>query len=106
MSVGPLGGLAGSIAAPLAQAASSEVDRNHQAAGTQQRRLQNELRAESAGGIGEADGEDHEAGERDANGRRLWEAPPPGHKDASQQADDRQSKDVSRQSGNFVDLTG
>jgi hypothetical protein len=95
MSVGPVGGLIG-----------SDVERAQQATGNQERRVQNDLKAERAGGIGEADGDDHEAAERDADGRRPWElrraAPQPGQP----AADAPQSKDASGQSGNLVDLSG
>ena len=107
MSVGPLGGLAASVAAtPLAQTAGSEVERTQQATGVQQRRLQNDVRAENAAGIGQTD-EDHETADRDANGRRAWEQLA---RDAGGQSQpsggSRQSKDASHQSGNLVDLTG
>jgi len=107
MSVGPTSGLAGSVAATaLAQTTGPESDRAQQAAGNQERRVRNEQRAESAAGIGEADGDDHQTDERDADGRLPWEfrqrepdpgQPPPGPP---------QSKDASRQSGNLLDLTG
>jgi hypothetical protein len=109
MSVGPLGGVAANAAgAPLAQTKGSEIDRSQQAVAQSERRASNELRAETAAGIGEADGEDHEAAERDANGRRLWEVPagnkPPAPEEAPQPA--RQSKDASGQRGTLLDLTG
>lgn len=109
MSVGPMGGIAGSAAgSPLAQTKGSETERAQQDASNQQRRVQNEQKAESAAGIGETDGEDHEASERDADGRRLWEEPPPG---SGQQTEEEQggrnrSKDASGQSGNLLDLSG
>ena len=109
MSVGSLVGLAGSVAATqLAQTAGSEVERGQQAANSQERRVQNEQRAESASGIGEADGDNHETSERDADGRRLWEHSAGNSQDGPSQAIDapRVSKDASRQSGNLVDLTG
>jgi hypothetical protein len=108
MSVGLTGGLASSVAGTsLAQTAGTEVDRAQQAASAQHRRVQNVVRAENASGIGQADGDDHETGERDANGRRAWEEPPQGPQSGGAlSASDRQSKDASRQSGNLVDLTG
>lgn len=112
MSVGPLGGVAGSLAgSPLAQTKGSEPERAHQEGVTQQRRVDSDQKAESAAGIGETDGEDHETAERDANGRRPWE-PPPEVKNAEQakeQSDpspQRQSKDATGQSGNLLDLSG
>ena len=112
MSVGPLGGIAASAAgSPLAQAKGSDVERAQQDASSQQRRVQADEKAENAAGIGEADGEDHETAERDADGRRLWEAPPqraaseePEGHDAHQE--NRGSKDSTGQSGNLLDLSG
>jgi hypothetical protein len=107
MSVGPVGGLAGSVAGtPLAQTAGSEVERALHATSNQERLVQTELRAERAGGIGEADGDDHETAERDADGRRPWEAAPATTPAGGQLAETSQSKDASRQSGNLVDLSG
>lgn len=112
MSVGPLGGIASSAAgSPLAQTKGSEIERAEQDASNQQRRIQNEQKAESAAGIGETDGEDHETAERDADGRRLWEAPPDGEETAA--ADEttppeapRKSVDATGASGTQLDLTG
>ena len=112
MSVGPLGGIAGSAAgAPLAQTQGSEPERAQQGAAAQQRRIDSDQKAESAAGIGETDGEDHETAERDADGRRLWE-PPPQRPDAEPAEGDAgppqqpQSKDVTGESGNLLDLSG
>jgi len=109
MSVGPLGGLAaGAAGAPLAQTTGSEVERTQQDVRNHERRVSNDLRAENAAGIGEADGEDHETAERDADGRRLWEEP--ARPDAPAATDQPplppQSKDASGQRGTLLDLTG
>jgi hypothetical protein len=109
MSVGPLPAVAANAAgAPLAQTKGSEIERSQQAAAQSDRRASNDLRAEMAAGIGEADGEDHETAERDANGRRLWEIPagnkPPAPEETPETA--RQSKDASGQRGTLLDLTG
>jgi len=116
MSVGPLGGLAGSVAgSPFAQKHGSEVERAAQDRGAQQRKVATDQKAEAAAGIGEADGQDHETAERDADGRRLWEEPPEleedefdTDQDASSAGSPRQpkSKDASGQSGNLLDLSG
>ena len=110
MSIGPLGGLGGAAAgSPLAQTKGSDVERAQDETGAQRRRVQSEQKAENASGIGEADGEDHEAAERDADGRRLWETPP-GEAEAGEAeagADDSpQSKDLSGERGNLLDLSG
>jgi hypothetical protein len=108
MSVGPLGGIVASAAgSSLAQAKGADVERTGQDTINQQRQVQGETRAEAAAGVGQADGEDHQASERDADGRRLWEAPvrkkmPPG--EPAQHAP--QAKDVTGQSGNQLDLSG
>lgn len=74
MSIGPFGGLAASAAgAPIAQSKGSEVDHVQQGSSAQQRKIQTDQKAEIAAGIGQADGEDHQTGQRDADGRRLWE---------------------------------
>ena len=111
MSVGPLGGFGGGVAgSPLQQAQGSEVERAGQDAASQQRRVQTDQKAESAAGIGEADGDDHETEQRDADGHRLWEeAPEPEGEQA--EADDtplppQQSKDAAGESGNLLDLSG
>ncbi len=109
MSVGPLGGLAaGAAGAPLAQAAGTEVERTQQEVRNQERRTSNDLRAASAAGIGEADGEDHETAERDADGRRLWEEPARAKTPAAadQPPPSPQGKDASGQRGTLLDLTG
>jgi len=112
MSIGPLGGIAGSAAgSPLAQTKGSDVERAQDETAAQQRRVQSEKKAENASGIGETDGEDHETAERDADGRRLWEAPTEVADATDPEADargedSRKSKDATGQSGNLLDLSG
>jgi hypothetical protein len=108
MSIGPMGGVAGSAAgSPLAQTKGSEVDRLQQDSSARERRVQSDRKAESAAGIGETDGEDHETAERDADGRRLWEKTAQGKRAGEEPpADDRRSRDTSGQTGNLLDLSG
>ena len=108
MSVGPLGGIAGSAAgSPLAQTQGSEIERAQQDAGTQQRQIQSDLKAEQAAGIGETDGEDHETEDRDADGRRLLEgSPKKGDTEEAADAESPKSKDTAGDSGNLLDLSG
>jgi len=117
MSIGPFGGLAASAAgAPFAQSKGSEVDQVQQGTSTQQRKIQTDQKAEIAAGIGQADGEDHQTGQRDADGRRLWEKtsgqqPQTGSDqgspaDSSTGADSPTGKDPTGQSGSLLDLTG
>jgi hypothetical protein len=111
MSVGPLGGWAGSVAGvPLAQTKGSEIERAQQDVANQQRHVQNDLRAEDAAGIGEADGEDHESAERDADGRRSWEESPkpqtPQQPEPPGDPPERRSKDTAGKTGSLLDLSG
>jgi hypothetical protein len=110
MSVGPMGAVPGSVAgSPLAQTSGSETERARQDAGAHQRRVRSDQKAESAAGIGETDGEDHEAADRDADGRRPWEAPPDSQSAPSADQDAASSsrpQDPSGESGNLLDLTG
>ncbi len=121
MSVGPLGGIAASAAgSSLAQSKGSDVDRAQQDTQAQQRRVHMDKKAESAAGIGEADGQDHEAADRDADGRRLWESMEGDEKTAEESGEEsaeesggeaapiepRQSKDATGDSGNLLDLSG
>jgi hypothetical protein len=111
MSVGPMGFFGSIAATPLAQSQGSDVDRAAQDSAGQSRQASNEAKAENAAGIGQTDGEEHAAAERDADGRRLWEKPP-GKKDpagappAPAAVPPPLSKDASGQSGNQLDLTG
>jgi hypothetical protein len=92
---------------PLAQAKGSDVERTQQDSSNQQRRVQNDTKAADAAGIGQTDGEDHEAAERDADGRRIWEriAKSKPHDEAPDEQS-RPSRDASGQSGNLLDLSG
>lgn len=110
MSMLPLGGIASSAAgAPLSQTAGSETERTQKDSQSQSRQVDTDQRAVKAAGIGQTE-QDQESSERDADGRRLWEAPAePGNEptpDDSPEAAARQSKDASGQSGTHLDLTG
>ena len=73
----PLNGIAaGAAGSPLAQTKGSEVERARAATRRRQRAGVSWRKAEAAAGVGQPDGEDHEATERDADGRRAWEEPP------------------------------
>jgi hypothetical protein len=110
MSMGPLGGVISSAAgAPLSQTAGSEAERVQKESLAQNRQVDANQKAELAAGIGQTE-QDQESSERDADGRRLWEAPAKAAKeeanaDASEAAI-RQSKDATGQSGTQLDLTG
>jgi len=110
MSIGPTAGIAASAAgSPLAQTQGSEKERASQDAAAGQRRVAFGEKADAAAGIGETDGEDHATGERDADGRRLWEAPPEAdgeQADEETTTEDRKSLDASGDSGALLDLSG
>jgi hypothetical protein len=106
MSVGSLGGLIGSAAgAPLSQTGGSETERTSRDAAAQQRSTDAAARSEKAAGIGTTE-QDQEASERDADGRRLWEAPPEKNKQDAAADAERQSRDPTGQCGTHLDLTG
>jgi hypothetical protein len=109
MSIGSLPSIVASAAGTALAQSKAEVERTNVEVGAQQRQVFNEQKAESAAGIGETDGQDHEAAERDADGRRLWEAPVEGKKKANAEAAEPiipQSRDATGQAGNLLDLSG
>jgi hypothetical protein len=111
MSMAPLGGILGSTAgAPLSQTAGSETERLQKDSLAQNRQIEANQKAERAAGIGQTE-KDQESSERDADGRRLWEAPLEGSdakpdKPTESATAARQSKDATGQSGTQLDLTG
>jgi hypothetical protein len=110
MSIGPLPGLIPSVAgAPLAQAKGADAERTQQDTVSHDRQLQGELRSEAAAGIGAADGEEKAASERDADGRRLWEAPlgpAPKSDSPADEEPSRASRDATGARGQELDLSG
>ena len=109
MSIGPMSGIAGSVAGTsLAQTRGSEIDRAQQESTARELRARSEQKAELAAGIGQADGDNHQTAERDADGRRLWEFPQrKGEQDAGQEESPRpQGQDPTGQSGSMLDLSG
>lgn len=113
MNVGSLAGtIASAAGSPLSQTAGSEAERASRDSAAQQRQVDSNQKAELAAGIGQTR-EDQESSERDADGRRPWEAPvKKGAGNGDEQdagasiAPARQSKDASGQCGNQLDLTG
>jgi hypothetical protein len=107
MSIGSLGILGSLAATPLPQKA-ADTDKVQRDATDQSRAAQGELAAEAAAGIGETE-EDSQAAERDADGRRLWEAPPkkqPAETPAPADPAPQLSKDPSGEAGGELDLVG
>lgn len=109
MSVGVTSGLAGSAAgAPLSQTAGAETERSHKDAAVRERLIDGQNKSERASGIGTTE-QDQQTGERDADGRRLWEASAKrkrGAGEALESEPDRRAKDPTGLSGNALDLTG
>lgn len=104
MSIGPLG-TTSAAGSPLTQTQGTTVERAKTEVGAQRRRVYHERKAEAADDVGEIDGDDHEAAQRDGDGRRPWEELPE-PEEASHDSGGRQSRDPSQQSGNLLDLTG
>jgi hypothetical protein len=108
MSIGPAAGVVASAAGAAAQAGGADVQRARQDAIAQQRAVRTALQAEDAAGIAQTDGQEHETNERDADGRRPWEAaqqrPNPEDSAASPDAPPT-SRDASGLSGSQLDLT-
>lgn len=110
MSIGPLNPVAASIVGtPSAHTAGAESARALHEAANQQVQAHNNVRAENAAGVGATDGEDNQASDRDADGRRLWERPAtrrhaPAAGDATSQTP--LSRDPSGESGQTLDLSG
>ena len=108
MSMGPMSGVVGSAAgAPSSQTSGSETERAQKDASAHQRLVDTDKKAADAAGIGQTE-EDQGTSERDADGRRFWEATE--EKKQEQAADEsetpRKAKDPTGNSGNSLDLTG
>src|SRR5438067_808649 len=108
MSIGSLGVIGGLSASPLTQK-TADTDRAQQSSVQQQRQADAAQKAENAAGIAETDSE-AEAGDRDADGRRLWELAAKKKEEVT--ADPEQppeepprSIDLSGASGGQLDLT-
>jgi hypothetical protein len=110
MSMGPLGGILGSAAGSQSAQSGSDVARSRQEAVHHNRQVKLDSHAENTAGIAETDGEDHQLGERDADGRRPWELPAkPGQAKSPESTVDpepRLSRDATGMSGSQLDLSG
>lgn len=110
MSVGPMG-MAGSIAGGLPQIRNAETGRAEKQTTDQARQTKSDQQAEAAAGVGEA-AQDEKASDRDADGRRLWEAAPEQAGQPDEATEDAQpketprSKDPTGASGGQLDLSG
>ncbi len=110
MSVGPMSGIAvAGLGTPLAQAKGTDVERAGQDLDVQQHTVRGDQKADSAAGVGETDGEDHQTDDRDADGRLPWRIPASAKKAPAADAappPPPSPKDASGQSGNLLDLSG
>jgi hypothetical protein len=110
MSVGSSSPLIAAVAAPLAQARGTEIDRAQQVAAAHERLLRSEALADSAGGVAAADGEDNLAGDRDADGRLPWQMHPSAQPDEETSAGKRRrarraAQEPTSQRGSRLDVT-
>ena len=110
MSVGPMG-MASSVAGGLPQIRSADAGRAEKQSADQARQTKSDQQAEAAAGVGETT-QDEKASDRDADGRRLWEAMPEQAAEADEAVGEAktqeapQSKDPTGTSGGQLDLSG
>ena len=110
MSVGPMG-MAGSIAGGLPQIRTADAGRAEKESADQTRQTKSDQQAEAAAGVGET-AQDEKASDRDADGRRLWEAMPEQASESDEAKEDAKpeeiprSKDPTGASGGQLDLSG
>jgi hypothetical protein len=106
MSIGSLG-IIGSVAASPASQAKAGIDKAKEAADVRQREVHSQSKAEDAAGIGVTDGST-QTSDRDADGRRLWEAPPEAKHGDAESSDETTptAKDPAGASGGLLDLSG
>ena len=109
MSIGSLG-IVGSLAGTALTQKAAELDKTQRDAADAARQSDATARAESAEGIGQTE-QESQPGERDADGRRLWERQT---KNKSPESEDPPAstpaialpKDPEGISGGILDLTG
>jgi hypothetical protein len=107
MSIGSLGFIASVAGSPLSQV-KGDTERTRDATAVNERKAEADAKASDAAGIGKTDG-DQEAGDRDADGRRLYEdAPTPRKRDEESVLDEEPPRpaDPTGNSGTQLDLTG
>ena len=110
MSVGPMG-MAGSVAGGLPQIRNADAGRAEKESSDQTRQATSDRQAEAAAGVGET-AQDEKASDRDADGRRLWEAmpqqadEPDDAKEDAKPEETPRSKDPTGTSGGQLDLSG
>jgi hypothetical protein len=109
MSISSLG-LIGSLATSPVPQKGTEIDKAVRGAADQAREIEAARQAEAAAGIGQTE-EDSQAAERDADGRRPWEAPPGEKKSPDAEISPAVgstplSKDPAGDAGGELDLVG
>ncbi len=107
MSIGSLGSI-GSLAAAPATQRTSDTDKTQAATSDKARSDAAVEYAEQASGIGETR-EESKAGDRDADGRRLWEFEEEKKDEPAAEADsasEAKSKDPTGAAGQNLDLSG
>lgn len=108
MSMGPLGGIVGSVAGTaLSQTKGASTERAATEAANQEKADELDLRAEKTSGVGQTEG-DSQSSDRDADGRRLWEQQQERNKSSEEEhgeeaTDEVQSPD-SEEDGGGLDL--
>ncbi len=108
MSIGPLNTISSIAASPITQATAADADRIVQEVNHRVREAAGQRAAERAEGIGVTE-EEQAAGDRDADGRRIWEPTAkksdelPGEVAANTAA---VAKDPSGDRGSQLDLSG
>ncbi len=110
MSVGPMG-VVGSVAGGLPQIRNAEAGGAEKQSADQARQTKADLKAEAAAGVGETT-QDEKASDRDADGRRLWEAMPGDEANTDESDGETESREVPKSkdptgaSGGALDLSG
>ncbi|HYO25992.1 MAG TPA: hypothetical protein VEQ85_13700 [Lacipirellulaceae bacterium] len=102
-----VGALASAAGTALAQTGGAETERSQRDAAVRERTIDGHNQSEKAAGVGTTDA-DQGADDRDADGRRLWEAPQQKTKsaDPAEAEPERRVKDPTGVSGTALDLTG
>ena len=99
-------GIPSSVAGtPLAQSKGPKLDRVREEIQARERLESARKTAEAAAGVGPADGEDHHAAQRDADGRQPSHDPPRAEQDQDP-ADEPLIEDPQGQRGRLLDLSG
>ncbi len=106
MSIYNFSGVLGAAAgAPLAQTKGAEAEHTSRDVSAAERKTDSEARSERSAGIGETS-EDSAASDRDADGRKLWEAPVEDHREGEDAQHPRRATDPKGEAGGQLDLTG